>query len=60
MLAPDLDRIAPSLEVGFKHLPAFQKAGIKQIINGPFTFAPMAIRLWDRSAGCGISGQPAA
>ncbi len=40
LLAPDLDRIAPSLEVGFEHFPAFQNAGIKQIINGPFTFAP--------------------
>ena len=40
LLQPDLDRITPSLEVGFKHFPAFEKAGIKQIINGPFTFAP--------------------
>ncbi|HEU0221917.1 MAG TPA: FAD-dependent oxidoreductase, partial [Paracoccaceae bacterium] len=40
LLAPDLDRIAPSLEVGFRHFPAFERAGIKQIINGPFTFAP--------------------
>ena len=40
LLSPDLDRIAPSLEVGFEHFPAFQTAGIKQIINGPFTFAP--------------------
>ncbi|MFV2038107.1 MAG: FAD-dependent oxidoreductase, partial [Paracoccaceae bacterium] len=40
LLAPDIDRIAPSLEVGFKHFPAFQNAGIKQIINGPFTFSP--------------------
>jgi dimethylglycine dehydrogenase len=40
LLEPDLDRIAPSLEVGFKHFPAFQKAGIKKVINGPFTFAP--------------------
>ena len=40
LLAPDLERIAPSLEVGFKHFPAVEKAGIKQIINGPFTFAP--------------------
>jgi dimethylglycine dehydrogenase len=40
LLAPDIDRIAPSLEVGFKHFPAFQHAGIKKIINGPFTFAP--------------------
>jgi dimethylglycine dehydrogenase len=40
LLPEDIDRIAPSLEVGFEHFPAFQNAGIKQIINGPFTFAP--------------------
>ena len=40
LLEPDLDRIAPSLEVGFQHFPAFQNAGIRQIINGPFTFSP--------------------
>src|ERR1700679_2910123 len=40
LLTPDIDRIAPSLEVGFKHFPAFQRAGIKKVINGPFTFAP--------------------
>ena len=40
LLQPDLDRIAPSLEVAFKHFPALQTAGIKQVINGPFTFAP--------------------
>jgi dimethylglycine dehydrogenase len=40
LLPPDIDRIAPSLEVGFKHFPAFERAGIKRIINGPFVFAP--------------------
>ena len=40
LLPEDIDRIAPSLEVGFEHFPAFANAGIKQIINGPFTFAP--------------------
>lgn len=40
LLPPDLDRIAPSLEIGFKHFPAMEKAGIRRIINGPFTFAP--------------------
>jgi dimethylglycine dehydrogenase len=40
LLQPDIDRITPSLEVGFRHYPALEKAGIKQIINGPFTFAP--------------------
>ncbi|GLS17759.1 glycine cleavage system protein T [Labrys miyagiensis] len=40
LLEPDLDRIAPSLEVGFRHFPAFENAGIRRVINGPFTFAP--------------------
>ncbi|KPQ08525.1 MAG: dimethylglycine dehydrogenase [Rhodobacteraceae bacterium HLUCCA12] len=40
LLAPDLDRIAPSLEIGFRHFPPYERAGIKQVINGPFTFAP--------------------
>ncbi len=40
LLASDMDRIAPSLQVGFSHFPAFENAGIKQIVNGPFTFAP--------------------
>ncbi|MBL8832318.1 MAG: GcvT family protein [Rhodospirillales bacterium] len=40
-LLPDaLDRMADNLEVGFRHFPAFQRAGIKKIVNGPFTFAP--------------------
>ena len=40
LLAPDLDRIAESLELGFRHFPALERAGIKRIVNGPFTFAP--------------------
>jgi dimethylglycine dehydrogenase len=40
LLEPDLDRIAPSLEVAFQHFPALGRAGIKRVINGPFTFAP--------------------
>ena len=40
LLPPDLERIADSLEVGFRHFPALERAGIKKIINGPFTFAP--------------------
>ncbi len=40
LLPDDMDRMADNLEVGFRHFPAFQNAGIKKIINGPFTFAP--------------------
>jgi dimethylglycine dehydrogenase len=40
LLPPDLDRILPSLEIGYRHFPAMEKAGIRRIINGPFTFSP--------------------
>jgi dimethylglycine dehydrogenase len=40
LLPPDLDRIAPNLEIGYRHFPALAKAGIKNVINGPFTFSP--------------------
>ncbi len=40
LLQPDLDRISPNLEMGYKHFPALAKAGIKKVINGPFTFTP--------------------
>ncbi|MCT7667683.1 GcvT family protein [Shinella kummerowiae] len=40
LLDEDIERITPELEVGFRHFPAFNKAGIKKIINGPFTFSP--------------------
>ncbi|MFI4889311.1 MAG: FAD-dependent oxidoreductase [Steroidobacterales bacterium] len=40
LLPPDLDRILPSLEIGYRHFPAMENAGIRRIINGPFTFSP--------------------
>ena len=60
LLQEDMDRIAPSLEIGFKHFPAFADAGIKQVVNGPFTFAPDGNPLVGRSEAFGISGAPAA
>ncbi len=40
-LLPDkLDRIGDSLELAFRRYPVLERAGIKTIINGPFTFAP--------------------
>jgi dimethylglycine dehydrogenase len=40
LLQPDLDRIAPSLEIGYQHFPAMARAGIRRVVNGPFTFSP--------------------
>ena len=40
LLPPDLDRIADRLELAFDRIPALGRAGIKNIVNGPFTFGP--------------------
>ena len=40
LLQPGPRPYRASLEVGFEHFPAFQEAGIKRVINGPFSFAP--------------------
>ncbi len=40
LLPPDLERIGDNLERAFAHFPIFAEVGIKQVINGPFTFAP--------------------
>ena len=40
LLEPQLEHIAERLEIGFQRIPALEKAGIKDIINGPFTFGP--------------------
>jgi len=40
LLGNNLDRIGDSLEAAFRRYPVLETAGIKTIINGPFTFAP--------------------
>ena len=40
LLEPKLDNIQDRLEIGFKRIPALERAGIKNIVNGPFTFGP--------------------
>ena len=40
LLPDNLDRIGDSLEAAYHRYPVLEKAGIKRIINGPFTFAP--------------------
>jgi dimethylglycine dehydrogenase len=40
LLPDDIERLAPHLEIGFRHFPAVGRAGIKKVVNGPFTFAP--------------------
>ena len=40
LLPNQLERIAERLDTAFQHFPTLGKAGIKKVVNGPFTFAP--------------------
>ena len=40
LLDAKLENIQDRLAIGFKRIPALEKAGIKNVINGPFTFGP--------------------
>jgi len=40
LLEPKLERIEERLALGFERIPALGRAGIKNIVNGPFTFGP--------------------
>ncbi len=40
LLNDDMDRVAEPLEAAFRRYPVLGRAGIKRVINGPFTFAP--------------------
>ncbi len=39
LLADDLDRISKSIDHAYFRYPVLERAGVKRIINGPFTFA---------------------
>lgn len=40
LLPDNLDRISDALAMAYRRYPVLEKAGIKTVINGPFTFAP--------------------
>ena len=40
LLQPELDRIEPELSNAYERYPVLNDAGLKTIVNGPFTFAP--------------------
>lgn len=40
LLPDNLDRVGETLDIAFRRYPVLESAGIKRIINGPFTFAP--------------------
>jgi len=40
LLPSKLERIAEPLEKGFQRFPALATAGIRRVVNGPFTFTP--------------------
>lgn len=40
LLPPNLERLTAALTKGFERFPALNEAGIRKIVNGPFTFSP--------------------
>jgi dimethylglycine dehydrogenase len=40
LLADDFDKIEDSITFAYKRFPDLERAGIKNVIHGPFTFAP--------------------
>ncbi len=40
LLQDDLDRVSDRLALAFERIPALGRAGIKSVVNGPFTFGP--------------------
>jgi dimethylglycine dehydrogenase len=40
LLAPNLDRLTDALDKGFRRFPSLASAGIRRVVNGPFTFTP--------------------
>ncbi|MEJ6388448.1 GcvT family protein [Gymnodinialimonas ulvae] len=40
LLPDDFDKITDSIAFAFKRFPVLERAGIKSVIHGPFTFAP--------------------
>ena len=40
LLADDFDKIEDSINFAYKRFPDLEKAGVKSVIHGPFTFAP--------------------
>lgn len=40
LLEDNLERISDAVEFAYRRYPVLERAGIKRVINGPFTFAP--------------------
>ena len=40
LLPDDFDKIEASIEFAYRRFPVLEKAGVKSVIHGPFTFAP--------------------
>lgn len=40
LLPDNLDKIEASIEFAYKRFPILERAGVKSVIHGPFTFAP--------------------
>jgi dimethylglycine dehydrogenase len=59
LLQPDLDRIAPSLEIAFKHFPTLETRASSALSTAHLPSHPTATRWSDPCKGAPISGLPA-
>ncbi len=40
LLPDNLDKVSDSIEMAYNRFPVLERAGVKRVIHGPFTFAP--------------------
>ena len=56
LLPDDFDKIAESIEFAYRRFPVLERAGVKSVIHGPFTFAPDGNPLVGPVLGAAITG----
>ena len=59
LLQEDVDRIENELTMGFERYPVLQKAGVRNWVNGAFTFSPDGNLLVGRFPASAVTGPPA-
>jgi dimethylglycine dehydrogenase len=61
LLPDDFDKIEDSASpLPMRRFPVLERAGVKSVIHGPFTFAPDGNPLVGPVPGCATTGPPAA
>jgi dimethylglycine dehydrogenase len=59
LLNDQFDKIEDSVAFAYRRFPVLERAGVKSVIHGPFTFAPDGNPLVGPVPGCATTGPPA-